>query len=207
MWTWSIDHKKRVTDDDSVTLDTRWLDSFKRLISTTCHTLWDNSLASDLRITSMSLYRHDSPPQPWMRKTSRVLDVVLTLRPPPRLRLGHIRLTVSQLTYTTCVCPLTLTAPGANSPWDYWTFPAALSTLLLTSCNITQSTPSPERHHIRSTHPARGDKVRTNIHPSRRPAVIRLTCAFLKKTGQLSRLWYPHRTPPEHIGSQGSSLP
>ena len=36
----------------------------------------------------MGQYRPDSSPQPWVRQTSRVLDVALT-----RLRIGHTRLT------------------------------------------------------------------------------------------------------------------
>ncbi|MPD05228.1 hypothetical protein E2C01_100959 [Portunus trituberculatus] len=28
----------------------------------------------------------------------------------------------------------------------------------------------------------------SGVHPSRQPAVLRLTCAFLRKTGQLPRL-------------------
>ncbi|MPC78903.1 hypothetical protein E2C01_073408 [Portunus trituberculatus] len=35
--------------------------------------------------------------------------------------------------------------------------------------------------------------VASGIHPSRQPAVLCLTCAFLRKNGQLSRLRYPHR--------------
>ncbi|XP_050714195.1 uncharacterized protein LOC126997240 [Eriocheir sinensis] len=63
------------------------LSTAKRLISRTCRASWDDTLANTLRITSMGQYRTNSSPQPWVRKTSRVLDVALT-----RLRLGHTRL-------------------------------------------------------------------------------------------------------------------
>ena len=134
-------------------------------------------------------------------KTSRMLDVALT-----RLRLGHTRLTdwvlcggvgelwvlKTQLTYTACVCPLALTGLllVLNSPWDHWTFPAALSALPLASCSTTQPTPSPE-HHIRPAHHAHGGKY---------SSLSATHCQF-------SRLWYPHRTPPGYIQSQGSWLP
>ncbi|MPD01726.1 hypothetical protein E2C01_097266 [Portunus trituberculatus] len=62
--------------------------SAKRLISRLCHSSWDSSLNTALRITSMGLYHSDSSPQLWVRKQSCILDVALT-----RLRLGHTRLT------------------------------------------------------------------------------------------------------------------
>ncbi|XP_045101300.1 uncharacterized protein LOC123498199 [Portunus trituberculatus] len=62
--------------------------SAKRLISRLCHSSWDSSLNTALRVTSMGLYCSDSSPQPWVRKQSRILDVALTC-----LRLGHTRLT------------------------------------------------------------------------------------------------------------------
>ncbi|MPC75926.1 hypothetical protein E2C01_070326 [Portunus trituberculatus] len=44
--------------------------------------------------------------------------------------------------------------------------------------------------------------VASGIHPSWQPAVLRLTCAFLKKTGQLPCLRYPHKTTPGLIRIQ-----
>ncbi|KAG0697361.1 hypothetical protein GWK47_026342 [Chionoecetes opilio] len=64
------------------------LSTAKRLISNVCRSAWDRSLGAALRATSMGQYRTDSSPHPWIRQTSRVLDVALT-----RLRIGHTTLT------------------------------------------------------------------------------------------------------------------
>ncbi|KAG0717047.1 hypothetical protein GWK47_055230 [Chionoecetes opilio] len=63
------------------------LSTAKRLISNVCRSAWDRSLGDALRATSMGQYRTDSSPHPWIRQTSRVLDVALT-----RLRIGHTTL-------------------------------------------------------------------------------------------------------------------
>lgn len=64
------------------------LSTATHLITHKCYSTWDGSLADALRTTTMGKYCHNSSPQPWMRKKSRVLDVALT-----HLRLGHTRLT------------------------------------------------------------------------------------------------------------------
>ncbi|KAG0720858.1 hypothetical protein GWK47_047601 [Chionoecetes opilio] len=64
------------------------LSTAKRLISKKCRSAWDRSLGDALRATSMGQYRTDSSLHPWIRQTSRVLDVALT-----RLRIGHTTLT------------------------------------------------------------------------------------------------------------------
>ncbi|KAG0711321.1 hypothetical protein GWK47_020806 [Chionoecetes opilio] len=83
------------------------LSTAKRLISKKCRSAWDRSLGDALRATSMGQYRTDSSPHPWIRQTSRVLDVALA-----RLRIGHTTLTAHlhrlQLTPAR-------TAPGAGT--------------------------------------------------------------------------------------------
>ncbi|KAG0715429.1 hypothetical protein GWK47_011944 [Chionoecetes opilio] len=158
------------------------LSTAKRLISKVCHSAWDRSLGDALRATSMGQYRTDSSPHPWIRQTSRVLDVALT-----RLRIGHttLRAHLHRLQLT----------PDPYCPWagsqQQRNVPESIEHFLL-QC--------PRFHSHRQL--LRGQLIALNVtfdlptllaatavHPSRRPAVIRLTCAFLrKKTNQLSRL-------------------
>ncbi|XP_050702334.1 uncharacterized protein LOC126988321 [Eriocheir sinensis] len=93
------------------------LSTAKRLISRTCHSMWDDTLYDTLRTTSMGQYRTTSSPQPW-----RVL----------------LRHQLRALVLPTFDLPTLLAAAG--------------------------------------------------VHPSRQEPVIRLTCAFLRKTGQLRGL-------------------
>lgn len=77
--------------DHNITPLTLPLSTSKRLLAQLCRSLWNESLTPVLRTTTMDLYRSDPTPQPWIRQTSRKLDVghvALT-----RLRLGHTRLT------------------------------------------------------------------------------------------------------------------
>ncbi|KAG0715254.1 hypothetical protein GWK47_012351 [Chionoecetes opilio] len=53
------------------------LSTAKRLISQVCHSTWDTSLGDALHATTMGYYHSDFP-HPWIRQTSRVLDVALT---------------------------------------------------------------------------------------------------------------------------------
>ncbi|KAG0693452.1 hypothetical protein GWK47_027492 [Chionoecetes opilio] len=54
------------------------LSTATRLISRVCRFTWDTSLGKALRATTMSHYRSDSSPHPWIRDTFRFLDVSLT---------------------------------------------------------------------------------------------------------------------------------
>lgn len=149
----------------------------KRLISRTCHTAWDTTLRDTLRLTTMGHYRSDSSPQPWIRQTSRVLDVALT-----RLRLGHTRLNAH-------LHRLNL-APDPYCPW----------------CRGEEDTIQHYMIHCPRFHSHRV-QLRSQLHtlnihtfdlptllaatgvpPQQQPTVIRLTCAFLRKTRQLPRL-------------------
>ena len=108
----------------------------------------------------MGLYRQDSSPQPWMRKTSRVL-VVLT-----RLRLSHTRLTAH-------LHRLRL-SPAPYCPWCQ-TVPETIEHFLLHCPRfylhraVLQSTPSPKRHHIRPAHLAHDGKYSPLSTTSRHP--------------------------------------
>lgn len=64
------------------------LSTATNLISRKSYSTWDRTLNDALQTTSMGRYRHNSVPQPWVRKQSQLLDVALT-----RLRLGHTTLT------------------------------------------------------------------------------------------------------------------
>ena len=86
------------------------LSTTKHLISRVYRSAWDNMLYDALHITSMGQYRRDFSPQLSIRKQFRDLDVDLT-----RPRLGNTTLSHSRLTCTTCVSPLTHTAPGAGT--------------------------------------------------------------------------------------------
>ncbi|KAG0724160.1 Heparan-sulfate 6-O-sulfotransferase 2 [Chionoecetes opilio] len=153
------------------------LSTAKLLIFKKCRSAWDRSLGDALRTTSMGQYRVDSSPHPWIRQTSRVLDVALT-----RLRIGHTTLTAH-------LHRLQLT-PDPYCPWCR-NVPESIEHFLL-QC--------PRFHSHRQL--LRGQLIALNVttfdlptllaaaavHPSQRPTVIRLTCAFLRKTNQLSRL-------------------
>ncbi|KAG0721364.1 Tyrosine-protein phosphatase corkscrew [Chionoecetes opilio] len=54
------------------------LSTVKRLISRVCRFTWDTSLGDALRATTMGHYSSDSSPHPWIRETSRFLDISLT---------------------------------------------------------------------------------------------------------------------------------
>ncbi|KAG0727100.1 hypothetical protein GWK47_035326 [Chionoecetes opilio] len=86
------------------------LSTAKRLISNVCRSAWDRSLGDALRATSMGQYRTDSSPHPWIRQTSRVLDVALT-----RLRIGHTPIKPTPEIVCSFKRP-TRTAPGAEVP-------------------------------------------------------------------------------------------
>ncbi|MPC62253.1 hypothetical protein E2C01_056336 [Portunus trituberculatus] len=62
------------------------LSTAKTIITHVCHSTWNNMLGDALRTTSMSQYRTDSSPQPWVRQHSHVLDVTIA-----RLRLGSMK--------------------------------------------------------------------------------------------------------------------
>ncbi|MPC36576.1 hypothetical protein E2C01_030039 [Portunus trituberculatus] len=125
----------------------------------------------------MGLYKNDFSPQPWVRKTFRQLDVALT-----RLRLGHTRLTVH-------LHRLHI-SPDPYCPWCP-TVPETIEHFFL-ECPCFYS----HRTVLRTQLLALGVNTfdlptllgATGVHPSRQSAVIRLTCAFLKKSGQLPRL-------------------
>ncbi|XP_050723248.1 uncharacterized protein LOC127001977 isoform X5 [Eriocheir sinensis] len=126
------------------------LPTAKRLISRTCHASWDGTLVNTLRITSMGQYRTNSSPQPWVRKTSRVLDDALT-----RLRLGHTRLGAhlhrqrlvpdphcpgagpSRTPLSTCCCTAHATTPSeccSDTNFAPWTCPPS-------TCPLCRTTP------------------------------------------------------------------
>ncbi|XP_050709265.1 uncharacterized protein LOC126994066 [Eriocheir sinensis] len=153
------------------------LSTAKRLISRTCHSTWDDTLHDTLRITSTGQYRTDPSPQPWVRKTSRVLDVALTC-----LRLGHTRLGAH-------LHRLRL-VPDPHCPWCR----TVEDTIehLLPHCPRHHSQRVLFRHQLRALDVPTFDLLTllaaAGVHPSRQEAVIRLTCAFLRKTGQLTRL-------------------
>ncbi|MPC76413.1 hypothetical protein E2C01_070823 [Portunus trituberculatus] len=125
----------------------------------------------------MGLYRNDSSPQPWVRKTSCQLDVTLT-----RLCLGHTRLTahlhrlhISPDLY----CPWCPTVPETIKHFllecpRFYSHRTVLRTQLLTLGMNTFDMPTL--------------LGATGVHPSRQSTVICLTCAFLKKSGQQPHL-------------------
>ncbi|KAG0714449.1 hypothetical protein GWK47_014121 [Chionoecetes opilio] len=153
------------------------LSAAKRLIPRVCRSTWNNTLGDALRITSMGQYRSDSSPQPWIRKKSRVLDVTLT-----RLRLGHTTLTAH-------LHRLRL-SPDPHCPW--------CMNFLETIEHFLLQCPHFHSHRVVLQSQLLALNVTTfdlptllaaaGVPPSRQHAVIRLTCAFLRKTGQLPRL-------------------
>ncbi|XP_045122669.1 uncharacterized protein LOC123511112 [Portunus trituberculatus] len=153
------------------------LHSAKQLISRLCHSSWDSSLNTALRVTSMGLYRSDSSPQPWVRKQSRILDVALTC-----LRLGHTRLTAHLHRLGLSLDPY--------CPW----------------CRMVEETiehfllhwPRFHSHcvvlcdHLVALGVSTFDLptllVAVGVHSSHQATVLCLTCVFLKKCGQLPHL-------------------
>ena len=161
----------------NITPHTLPLSTSKRLITQTCRSKWDDSLPPALRLTSMGQYRSDSSPQPWVRMTSRALDVALT-----RLRLGHTTLTAH-------LHRLNL----AHDPYCPW--------CLNTPENIQHfilECPRFHSHRVMLREQLLALEVNSfdlptllgaaGVPPPRQSAVIRLTCAFLRKTKQLHRL-------------------
>ncbi|XP_045107993.1 uncharacterized protein LOC123502793 [Portunus trituberculatus] len=148
--------------------------SAKRLISRLCHSSWDSSLNTALRITSMGLYCSDSSPQPWVRKQSRILDVALT-----RLRLGHTRLTAH-------LHRLGL-SPDPYCPWCR-TVEETIEHFLL-HCPRFHSHRVVLHDHLVALGVSTFDLptllAAAGVHSSHQAAVLRLTCVFLKKCGQL----------------------
>ena len=153
------------------------LSTAKRLLPRICRSTWDSTLSNALRITSMGQYRSDSSPQPWVRQRSRVLDVALT-----RLRLGHIRLNAH-------LHRLRL-SPDPNCPWCR-SVPDTIDHLLL-QCPRFHSQRVLLRSQLIALRIPTFDLptllAAAGVHPTQQHTVLRLTCAFLKKTGQLSRL-------------------
>ncbi|MPC60338.1 hypothetical protein E2C01_054380 [Portunus trituberculatus] len=125
----------------------------------------------------MGLYRSDSSPQLWVRKQSRILDVALT-----RLRLGHTRLTAY-------LHRLGL-SPDPYYPWCR-TVEETIEHFLL-DCPCFHS----HRVVLRDRLVALGVSTfdlptllaAVGVHFLHQAAVLRLTCVFLKKCGQLPRL-------------------
>ncbi|MPC82989.1 hypothetical protein E2C01_077678 [Portunus trituberculatus] len=125
----------------------------------------------------MGQYRSDSSPQPWVRKTSRKLDVALTC-----LRLGYTRLT-AHLHHMSL-------APDPYFPWCI-SIPETMKHFML-EC------PRFHSHHVVLQEQLRALGVTTfdlptllgvtGIDSSQQSVVLRLTCAFLNKTNQLQRL-------------------
>ncbi|KAG0722668.1 Mitochondrial intermediate peptidase [Chionoecetes opilio] len=136
-----------------------------------------HTLGDALRITSMGQYRSDSSPQPWIRKKSRVLDVTLT-----RLRLGHTTLTAH-------LHHLRL-SPDPHCPWCM-NFPETIEHFLL-QCPRFHSHRVVLHSQLLALNVTTFDLptllAAAGVPPSRQHAVIRLTCAFLRKTGQLPHL-------------------
>ena len=163
--------------EENITPFTLPLSTSKRLIAQTCRTLWDESLAPALRTTSMGQYRSDSSPQPWVRRTSRKLDVALT-----RLRLGHTTLTAH-------LHRLNL-APHPYCPWCTNT-PETVHHFLL-ECPRFHSHRVALRGNLQALGVPSFDLptllAAAGVDSSRQPAVIRHTCAFLNRTKQLPRL-------------------
>ncbi|MPC91706.1 hypothetical protein E2C01_086762 [Portunus trituberculatus] len=108
---------------------------------------------------------------------SRVLDVAVT-----RLRLGHTRLTAH-------LHRLHL-SPDPYCPWCR-TAPETIEHFLL-HCPRFHSHRVVLRSRLLALDVTTFDLPTllsaAGVHPSRQPTVIRLTCAFLRKTDQLSRL-------------------
>ncbi|KAG0727408.1 Craniofacial development protein 2 [Chionoecetes opilio] len=152
----------------------RSLSTATRLIS---RSTWNNTLGDALRITSMGQYRSDSSPQPWIRKKSHVLDVTLT-----HLRLGHTTLTAH-------LHRLRL-SPDPHCPWCM-NVPETIEHFLL-QCPRFHSHRVVLQSQLLALNVTTFDLptllAAAGVHPSRQHAVIRLTCAFLRKTGQLPRL-------------------
>ncbi|XP_045136139.1 uncharacterized protein LOC123519049 [Portunus trituberculatus] len=153
------------------------LSTAKHLISRVCHSTSDSTLATGLCVTSLGQYRHNSSLHPWVRQQSRALDVVLT-----RLRLGHTTLNAH-------LHRLRL-APDPDYPWCR-SVPETIEHFLL-QCPHFYS----QRVLLRAQLIALGVSTldlptllaAAGVHPTKQHAVLRLTCVFVKKMGQLSRL-------------------
>ncbi|MPC81537.1 hypothetical protein E2C01_076159 [Portunus trituberculatus] len=163
--------------DHNITPLTLPLYTSKRLIAHTCQSIWNEFLTPVLQTTSVGQYRSDSSPQPWVRKISCKLDVVLT-----HLHLGQTRL-------TTHLQRMSL-APDPYCPWCI-SIPETMNHFML-EC------PRFHLHRVVLQEELRALGVTTfdlptllgatGIDSSWQSAVLCLICAFLNKTNQLQRL-------------------
>ncbi|MPD00635.1 hypothetical protein E2C01_096120 [Portunus trituberculatus] len=130
----------------------------------------------------MGQYRSDSSLQPWVRKTSRKLDIALT-----HLRLGHTRL-IAHLHRMSL----------ALDPYCLWciSIPETINHFML-ECPRFHSHCVVLQEQFRALGVTTFDLSTllgaTGIDLSRQSAVLHLTCAFLNKTNQLQRLREHHR--------------
>ena len=153
------------------------LSSARRLISDACRSAWDSSLGPVLRATSMGAYRSDSTTQPWVRRRTRILDVALT-----RLRLGHTRLNAH-------LHRLRL----APNPYCQWCLdiPETVEHFML-HCPRFYTPRVLLRTHLHALNIHTFDLptilAASDVPSPIRSTVILLTCAFLRRSGQLFRL-------------------
>lgn len=153
------------------------LSTYKRLIQKACRSTWNSTLRDTLRATNMSKYRTDSSPKPWVRRQSRIQDVALT-----RLRIGRTTLNAH-------LHRLNL-VPDPYCPWCK-NVPETIEHLML-QCPRFYS----HRVQLRSQLQSQGVYTfdlptllgAAEVPPSKQQIVIRLTCIFLRRTGQLNRL-------------------
>lgn len=147
------------------------------LLSRACRQKWDDRLSVYLPHTSLGMYRTDSSSQPWVRARTRVLDTALT-----KLRIGHVGLNAH-------LHRLRL----VDSPRCKWClYQDETIKHYLLECYRHFSA----RTHLRSRLTSLGIRnfdlptllSARGVAPHLQPTVIRLTCTYLRETGQLTRL-------------------
>ncbi|MPC76869.1 hypothetical protein E2C01_071304 [Portunus trituberculatus] len=122
---------------------------------------------------------HNSSPQPWVRQQSCALDIALT-----RLRLGHttVNAHLHRLRLTPdphCPCPWCRSVPDTIEHFLLQCPRFHSQRVLLQAQLIALGVPTLDLPTLLAA---------AGVHPTKQHAVLRLTCVFLKKSGQLSRL-------------------
>ncbi|KAG0697510.1 hypothetical protein GWK47_002997 [Chionoecetes opilio] len=151
------------------------LSAVKRLISRVCRSTWNNTLGDALRIASMGQYRSDFPQVVDKEKCPHFHSYRVVLR------FQFLALNVA-----TCDLPTLLAAAGVH--------PSRQHAVLRLTCAFLRKTvsalplpPCVLRSQLLTLNVATLDLptllAAAGVHPSRQHAVIRLTCAFLRKTG------------------------
>lgn len=151
--------------------------TIRRIVQQACRKEWDEILAVALPQTTLGAYRQDSMAQPWVRSSSRRVDVALT-----RLRIGHLGL--NQHLHRVGLAPSPMCSSCLYQVED--------AHHLLLKCHKYHSHRTELLHRLRQLNVHRPTLptllAAVDVPNHQKATVLTLTAAYLKNTGRINRL-------------------